>query len=311
MLENVKVRKSLFLVLKVGVILLVLFLFIQKIKGIKVGDFETVSIQYFTPLIIVIALFFLNWYFEWLKWKHTLFIVIPTSNIKNITSSLLSGITTGVITPNRIGNFIGRALYYPMRQRLSITIGTLYGNFAQFTATVFFGLVALTLYPIELNSIVPYTLLSLAILLILFYFLIPSLIKKLLLLITKKHNITNTLIQLKKILQALKFKLLYFSTFRYLVFVFQYALLFYALGEAVQINLIAGICVMYLISTLTPSLFFGKLLIRETTALYVLGTLIENPAVIIVSSLSLWVLNLGIPSLIGAYFLWKTKIEKT
>jgi hypothetical protein len=56
---------------------------------------------------------------------------------------------------------------------------------------------------------------------------------------------------------------------------------------------------VYFWVTLAPSLFLGKVVIRETIAVWVLSAAGLNPEIVIVSSLLIWVLNLFIPTVVS------------
>jgi hypothetical protein len=97
------------------------------------------------------------------------------------------------------------------------------------------------------------------------------------------------------------------SMLRYLIFVVQFILVLLSFGVDFSFSLVLAVFLLYLLTTLTPSLIFGKLFVRETVALLILSAFVSNPVVIIVSSLSLWGMNLGVPSLLGLFFLVKAK----
>lgn len=312
MFKNVKVRKSLLIFLKVLVILLVLFFFWNKLSEIEWVDFSALSLENPLFLLLSVLLIFANWFFEWAKWMAIVKQVTPNVDRKKITFSLLSGIATGVVTPNRIGNFIGRVIYFRKRSRLYLTAGTLYGNLAQFVVTIFFGSVGLFLYPEILvdffypNGVITVSS-TITFMSIFIYFLAPFYLKGLTELLFRGKNTINFTLHFQRVLKTLFMPLILLSAFRYTVFIVQYVFILLAFGVEFQMGLIYSLFFLFLITTLTPSIIFGKLMIRETVALYVLGVFISNPIVIIASSLSLWLLNLGIPSLVGLFFLIRTK----
>ena len=92
-----------------------------------------------------------------------------------------------------------------------------------------------------------------------------------------------------------------------LVFILQFALLLIGFGAMFSHELIYSLFVLYLVSTLTPTLILGKLVVRETLALLILGTIIFNPVIILAASFSLWLINLGFPAVVGLYFFFKPK----
>ena len=62
------------------------------------------------PLIICLVLMIMNWGLEALKWQVLVKSTQPLNFIQAF-GSVLAGLATGLITPNRIGNFIGRNAY--------------------------------------------------------------------------------------------------------------------------------------------------------------------------------------------------------
>ncbi|MEZ4922281.1 MAG: hypothetical protein R2780_03845 [Crocinitomicaceae bacterium] len=106
----------------------------------------------------------------------------------------------------------------------------------------------------------------------------------------------------------LKTTVLFVSITRYLVFLAQ----FYLLLNCFPINvasdtLILAIALVYLITTIIPSFLFGKLFIREASALFVLEGFGIESSIILLTAFLLWFINLAIPSLVGAVILLKSE----
>ena len=113
---------------------------------------------------------------------------------------------------------------------------------------------------------------------------------------------------LREQLRHISFFLLVLSLTRYLVFITQFGLLLLAFGADYSEDLINALYLHFVITSILPSLIMGKLVIRETVALIVLGSFVSNNAIIILSSLSLWMINLGVPALIGLIILLRKRI---
>jgi uncharacterized membrane protein YbhN (UPF0104 family) len=307
--EKLKVQKSLLWLVKFLVFVFVLYQLVKRLQKISLDDFSSLAIVKPIYIIIAMTLVFVNWGIEALKWYLTIRkIGFKTSNGR-IVQSLLSGISTGLITPNRIGNFIGRMLYFKPKKRALVVLGTLYGNLAQFIATVFFGMIGL--YFIKNNSIqfeYSDTLIVLSIFLttlaVLIYFSYPFIWLTNIPILRSKANIIQLFRQSAK---RLVIPLLILSGCRYLVFILQFALLLIGFGAMFSHELIYSLFVLYLVSTLTPTLILGKLVVRETLAVLILGTIIFNPLIILAASFSLWLINLGFPAVVGLYFFFKSK----
>lgn len=312
MFQNLKVRKSLLWSVKILVFLLVLYIFINQITKISHEDVVTITIENYWYIVFAILLVPINWGLEFLKWFYTVKTIDPNVRTSQVTQSLLAGISTGFITPNRLGNFIGRMLYFKGRKGALLILGTLYGNLAQFIASLIFGvagffLIGAVVFDIENQnyySSIALIIGGIAAVLYVIYPLLPI----------EKHRwfkrYLNVLAKFRVKARKIALPLLLLSLVRYIVFVLQFCLLLIAFGASYSHGLIYGLYLHYLIVTLTPTLIFGKLVVRETIGLFVLGSFVFNPTVIIVASLFLWLINLGIPALTGLYFLLKVKYAK-
>jgi hypothetical protein len=75
--------------------------------------------------------------------------------------------------------------------------------------------------------------------------------------------------------------------------------MFNAFEDATNMDTFLWIWQIFLWTTLVPSLWFGKLVIRESIALLVLGSVGFGQVEILTSSILIWIFNLAIPSLIG------------
>jgi len=307
-IKNIKVRKSLVWTLKLLLFIGVLYFFVQQISRIEWSQIHSIQLNHPIYLILVLFLLPLNWGLELMKWR----IVLKSNKIDytlmELTHSLFSGVTTGILTPNRIGNFIGRMMFFKGKVRGQLILGTLYSNYAQFLVTIFFGAFSFILLHEIIFDTFGVLLTDLSILIsalsFLFYFSVPFIPLKRLKFLNKKQNI---LIQFQFHAKNLLLPLLLYSGIRYLVFSVQFLLMLMAFGVIPSLVLYAGVLMLYLVSTLTPSLLFGKLLIRETAGLIILGFFIENDAIIVTSSLLLWFVNLGVPSIMGLFFILRKK----
>jgi uncharacterized membrane protein YbhN (UPF0104 family) len=259
--------------------------------------------------VFAILLVPINWGLEFWKWLYTVKTMDANVHTSQVTQSLLAGISTGFVTPNRLGNFIGRMLYFKGRKSALLILGTLYGNLAQFIASLIFGVVGFILvgsivFDIDKESHFSSWLLFVgvfSVFLFAFYPLLP--IERL----KWFKRYLNVLAKFRLKAKKIALPLLFLSLIRYLVFVLQFSLLLIAFGANYSHELIYGLYLHYLIVTLTPTLIFGKLIVRETVGLFVLSSFVFNPAIIIAASLFLWLINLGIPALVGLYFLVKVK----
>ena len=277
---------------------IVFVIFYNQLQKIAWKNIQAISIVNPIPLGLAIVLAFVNQYLEFRKWKATLNFIQESSQQ---VQSYLAGVLTGFLTPSLLGNFIGRMYYYPRKKRSQIIVLTLLGNGAQFLASIYFGLLSLAcLGQKQLN--IPsfdmiYTSIGLGILLLIYFYFdkFPLPIEKW----------KTKIIPLLSNTRELRLHVLILSMLRYLVFSLQYFLVFQGFGIPFSFELLAWVWQIYFWSTLAPSLWLGKLFIRESIALWVLIPIIGHPEIILLTSVSLWILNQGIIALISIPFLKK------
>ena len=311
---QLKLQKSLLTAAKILVVLAFLWWSAQFLSRISWSDFEMVDMNNAYLLMIAIAMVVLNWGAELLKWQITLKKVGIRAQRKVMIQSMLAGISTGLVSPNRIGNFIGRMVFFHPKKRALVILGSLYGNLAQFIASVFMGLPGLIFAGNEFLSErfqQPFFwFMAIAtFLVVVFYLYFPwipdSLFRRLL------FRRANVALDFQQKAKQLITPLLYWSFVRYLMFTTQYVLLLLAFGASFSWGLVAGILMTYLIATLVPGVVMGKLLVRETVAIVVLSQFVSNPSIILVSSVSLWLINLAFPALVGLFVFLKSKSDDT
>ncbi len=252
------------------------------------------------PWALIFAVIFVlpNIWFAYVKWKTTLRIMNLSEDKNRSIQSFFAGVVTGMITPNMLGNFIGRFYYFEKEYRPTITILTLFSNFAQLLATLIFGVIsAIILGQIYLvgegNGIIGLLITSTIIAFIAYFFadLILNLFKK-------RINIFKSR-ELLKEHTMYRWKMIGYSMLRFLIFTLQFSLVIYSFGEEYSVQLILSIWQVYMITLLIPSLFLGKLGIKEYVAITVLGGLGMNEFSILFTSLIIWFMNSLTPTLVG------------
>lgn len=293
-----KNRKNLFLVLK-----LTFLLFLGYVVFVQLQKFDwDASIQWkniaFLPLFIMVLLLPLNYFLEWKKWKVIVNEVSTIVTFKTQLYSFFAGIITGMLTPNMQGNFIGRIYYFPRNERVKIIVLTLWSNFIQFIIALFFGMVSIWVIGSDSYFTISFELkvaLSLIVILSLFIVFFAG---KFLLLFKRLKN-AKRLHHLLHSNATFSFEILFWGTLRYLVFAIQFLLVLHAFGGPFSIAILVLIWQVYLWTTIAPSLFLGKLVIRETIAIWVLSSIGIGDLTLVLCSLIVWFVNLVLPTVIG------------
>ena len=298
MIKAKQFRSILFLMLKLGVFCAVSFLLYKKIKAFPEG-FELPQNINTELALLFIGFMPLNWFIEWLKWRA----IISSKDINTSTRwhSFLSGIVSSVLTPAYAGNFIGRMFYFEKKDRKEIILNTLVGNISQFIISIGLGLIALgILYANEISLIEFLLMILLLGLVTALYFFGDRFVSK----IPFKFFQELDLILVSKTLRA---KLLGLSLLRYSIFIVQFFIALMVFQAAYDLNLFLWIALMYGTITVAPSLFFGKIIVRETLALTILGLAGLAGPIILLAAFSTWLINQMVPVLIATLLLKKRR----
>lgn len=257
------------------------------------------DIKHWWALVLAFLLLIPNLWMEFLKWK---IITNPLHvEIKLVKNAFWAGVASGFMSPNGWGNFLGRLIYFQKRQTIYIIFSTALANLSQLIPTLLFGLFAVLLKYGNSNSLGLLTSGGAICILALYFFGDYLLPKR-----RSRFLFVRRLQSIHGRYQTLKWPFLFFSVIRFLVFSLQYVLLFVTFGYEDFWVLLTQIWLIYLFTSFVPSLWSGKVLIRETAALFVFsGTIVSVPDVI-VSSIIIYLINIALPAFMSS-FIWLPK----
>ena len=266
--------------------------------GIESEKWDDFSIKRPFSLVVAIVLVIPNMWMAFMKWKITLKLLEIDHDKKRNVHSFFAGLVTGMLTPNMVGNFIGRLYYFETRHRGTITFLTLVSNYAQLLATVFFGMIATfvagEVYQLGDSWQVMSVFVTGSIVAFFCYFFIELALKWF-----KRSRFLKISRAILKENPMYRWKMIWWSTMRFMVFTLQFSLVLHAFGESWSIELILAIWQVYFITIMVPSLFLGKLGVKEFISLGILGALGLNDFAIVFSSLIIWFVNSMAPALLG------------
>ncbi|MBT8218209.1 MAG: flippase-like domain-containing protein [Bacteroidia bacterium] len=277
-------------------------------------------------LVLCVLLMPFNFILENYKWRYLLTGMAYVSFWRSL-KAILCGATLGIVTPNRLGEYGGRVLYFESRDNWKAIIATGVGNLAQLIVILSIGWIGaiyffkhqVSLHPMLTSGSIVLGLISVILLSILYFnidlaidlfrrFPIPTYIKAR---IRKLSFLQNLEILRSYSIVALQ-KVLTIGLLKYVVYMTQYLLLLYFFGIQVPFWIaLAGIATIYLIQTSIPLPAFMGLLARGELALIIWGYYSDMPENILGASFSLWILNLLIPSIIGLVLIYKVNILKS
>lgn len=259
-------------------------------------------------LVFAICLMPLNWALESLKWKYL------TSKFQDISFSkafisILCGLSIGILTPQRIGEYGGRILMLETKHNWKGILATFISSISQNLFNVSIGLVGASMYIIlylDMPKYVMISFLTFAILIIstafFFYYNLELFVRLL-----KKLPIVNRSEKIQKLSQKKNIytfnnltRLNMYSLLRYVVYVAQYMLLLYFFGvESSIFAMVIAISTIYLVQSSIPIPPMFGLLARGEIALIIFGITASNDLSILSATFSLWIINLLIPSFLG------------
>lgn len=271
---------------------------------------------------VVVIMLFLNWGMEALKWQ-LLLSPLEKINFSNSLKSVFAGCSITMLTPNRTGEFGGRILFVRPENRIKAISATIVGSISQLTITIIIGVITIITFT---NATSSYKLIKeLPWIFNQYVLVISSLTGFILLMIFLRLDfLVNYLVRipgLKKISQHISFlnffnrkillRILFYSLLRYLVFILQYIFLLHVLHVELDGLLCFGLLsIFYLTMAILPTIGFTELPVRATTSVLILGLVSENVLGIQTAALGIWLINLIIPSIIGSFYILRTKIYK-
>ncbi len=260
----------------------------------------------FLPLFLLLAT--LNWYFEILKWK-TVVLVIKPITFKTAMRQSLASLTVSLATPNRIGEYGAKALFYKPQHRKKILILNFYSNFFQMAVTFFFG--AIGIYFIVKNFEIEFSFLKIVLLsTILLTLIVFGFIFKKKQLLVKGFTLENVITFYKQLPTQLKLKTALFSVSRYIIFSSLFLfLLFFFNADISAYQAFPIIFSMYFLVSILPSIFIFDVVVRGGVAVWLFG-LAGIPELPVLSTvLVMWLLNFVIPALWGSAYVIGFKKE--
>lgn len=251
--------------------------------------------------LVILTLF--NWFFEILKWQK-LVQIIQNISFKDALEQSLGGLTASLVTPNRIGDYGAKVMYYTNRFKGKIVLLNLVGNISQMTITTVFGVIGLTIfvnfYQVDINyyRVTRFVFILLIIAILSFFGVKHRRFK------VKGHSYVDIIDFIKSITINVKAKTLVFSLIRYLIFSFQFYFFLSVFGVAIDyLDAMVVITSMYFLASIIPSISIFDVVIKGSVAVFLFSFLKINELTILTIITSMWLLNFVIPSVFGGYYI--------
>ena len=297
------------LVIKLTIVIGAAYFIYNKLIHNEQLDFDTFVMQLKAsnlinaPVILILFLAtFCNWFLEILKWK-TLVSHIKRISIWESTAQSLGGLTTSLLTPNRVGEYGAKALYFKKSKRKHVVGLNFLGNSAQLCTTLLFGVLGFSFFVAQFHIELPwYKIARMSIFVGMFglFFFLGTRQKRFQ---VKGYSWGSLKNFIRSISRNIHLKNLGFSIARYLIFSHQFYFLLLLFGaETSYITTMSAITAMYLITSIIPMLFIFDVIVKGSVAVWLFGYLQITELQILSVVAMMWILNFVIPSVIGSYF---------
>lgn len=252
-------------------------------------------------IVFLLSFSFANRFLEILKWQNLVQFIKPIS-IGESTKQVLGALTAGIFTPNGLGEYAGKALYFDKSNTKTVIFLNLICNGIQMILTIIFGTMGL--------FIIGYWKWSLAIMGLSFFLLLASFLTKKITI--KGYSIGRLLEKINEIPKSIHNKNIVLAICRYMVFSHQYYFLFLAFDvDLPYLTMMATIAAVYFLASSLPSFQFLDFAVKGSVAVFFFGKLGVNEWIVVFISTLMWFLNVVIPVIIGSYFVLIFKPNKS
>lgn len=264
----------------------------------------------FIWLIAVVALLPLNWLMETLKWKRVCR-YLEKFRIGTAFKAVLAGASSGFVTPNRLGDIIGRMHFLQPENRKSAVSLAAINSLTQNIAILLPGIPLAILFfmqqKTEIQSVTYLIFLSAILLLFsITLLLLPRIANSI-----KIQKLQPYFFGLKEYAVKDLIIITTWSLLRFLIFCLQLFLMLRFFGVELSITeALTSIPLTYLLVTFTPSFAFSEAVIRGSWAVFVIGHFAANTPGILMAGVGLWFINVIIPVIIGNILLLKLRFGK-
>lgn len=274
--------------------------------------------QLLIVISVVLALMLLNWAIESIKWRELLKRFAPIGHLRAFKATI-AGTSLALISPNRTGEFVGRVMFLDPDQRVRGSVATMIGGIAQFIITLAAGAIALLVISrtqgwqeSELGSLIgalAFLTGTCALLAIVFYS-DPGLLVRILVRLPYLGKWQRDLLVIEEYQRRQLWSILLLSLLRYVVFTGQFVLMLVVLENGPSFtDALLSVPVIFLVSTIFPTVLLTELGVRGSVALAVLGPVGAAEATILLATFSIWLINLMLPAIAGSIILISARIR--
>lgn len=267
-------------------------------------------------VLLALALLPINITLEAYRWHRLVRRLAPETRFRTSLAAVISGYPLGLLTPGRVGDYVGRAFYIRTISASASAALTFAERMFTLACCLIFGLFALPYFLLthtDVASLAWITVLSLAVVGTAFLLLIllnPRLARTVIATVIPSKRIQNALQTLKRFTQRDALILFGLSAIRYAIFSTQFALLVHAFApDAGWFVSYVGVALVFFAKSAIPSITLGDLGIRESAAVFFFAGFGIAEAAAFDASLAIFGINILIPALCGLVLLPRLRLQ--
>lgn len=254
-------------------------------------------------IAFIILLSAANRFLEILKWQNLVSVIEPIS-VGTATKQVLGAFTASLFTPNGIGEYGAKTLFFEKSFAKKIVFLNLVCNGIQMALSIVFGILGLLYFNLHFHIITLRTALLLIIvscLLIIGSFLVKKIA-------VKGYSLEKIVRKIKLLPVPVHRKNTVLAIGRYAVFSHQYFFLFRMFGvELPYLLMMSAITAVYFLASSLPTFQFLDFAVKGSIAVYFFGLLGVNEWITVFISTLMWFLNVVLPVTLGSYYVVKFK----
>ncbi len=257
-------------------------------------------------ILFILSLSVLNRFLEILKWRN----LVGSFKIISVGQSakqVLAALTASIFTPNGIGEYAGKALYFDKSETKRILLLNLINNGIQMLLSIVFGIFGLLYFNAQFDIITPKTVgiifVAFCVLAFASFFFKGYTVKG--------YSLEKIIHKINQLPKTIHRKNILLGLSRYLVFSHQYYFLFLAFDvELPYLLLMSAIASTYFLASSLPAFQLFDFAVKGSVAVYFFSLLGVNEWIVIFISTLMWLLNVVLPVVIGSYFVLQFKTKR-
>ncbi|MFT3795033.1 hypothetical protein [Flavobacterium sp.] len=257
-------------------------------------------------ILFLLLLSFINRFLEILKWQN-LVGSFKKISVGEASKQVLAALTASIFTPNGIGEYAGKALYFDKTETKKILFLNLINNGIQMILSVIFGVFGLLYFNARFGIITTRTvgiIFGVFCVLIAASFFFKSFA-------IKGYSLEKIVHKINALPKAIHRKNILLGISRYLVFSHQYYFLFLAFDVDLPYwMLLSVIASVYFLASSLPTFQFFDFAVKGSVAVYFFSLLGVNEWIVIFISTLMWLLNVVLPVVIGSYYVMQFKTRR-